>query len=56
LLDVLQRIGENLPRFDLFNTLFCNSAAVQQVLVSFYQEMLSFYTSALKFFRKKSER
>ncbi|KAF8545104.1 hypothetical protein BDD12DRAFT_977275 [Trichophaea hybrida] len=54
LLDACQRIGENLPRFTRFASIFSYSEQIQNVISLLYEDILDFYRRTLKFFRRRA--
>lgn len=48
-------IGENLPRFQRFSSIFSYSDQIQNVISLIYGDILDFYGHALKFFRRGGE-
>ncbi|KAF8244003.1 hypothetical protein K440DRAFT_589065 [Wilcoxina mikolae CBS 423.85] len=54
LLDACQRIGENLPRFTRFTSIFSYSEQIQNVISLLYEDILDFYRRTLKFFRRRA--
>lgn len=53
ILDALRKIGDTLPRFSSFETVFAESPRIWDVLLWLYTDILEFYSETLKFFRKK---
>jgi len=53
LLDAFQKIGENLPRFSRYASIFCFSERIQHVISLMYEDILDFYRRTLKLFRRK---
>ena len=47
------KIGDCLPRFKEYEDLFKNKPRVSHVLCLFYQDILDFYVTCLKFFKVK---
>lgn len=53
ILDALRKIGDALPRFSSFETIFAGNTRIWDVLLWLYTDILEFYSEILKFFRKK---
>lgn len=56
LTDMLQQIGDTLPRFQAYEKLFQSHAPLQEALLSMYAEVISFVASAKNVFSKSSFR
>jgi hypothetical protein len=52
---VLGTIGLNLPHFHQYTQLFRSNEKIQKILCLFYQDILDFHVTFLKFFRKPSK-
>jgi hypothetical protein len=55
LLDACKRIGDNLPRFIRFASIFQYSDRIQNIIGILYEDILEFYCRTLKFFRRRGE-
>jgi hypothetical protein len=55
LLDAYEQIGENIPQFEQYGTLFNGSPEMQKVLGLVYADILEFHRRALKFFKRRSQ-
>lgn len=55
LLDAYQRIFENLPIFEVYQTLFQTEPQMQSVLESVWSDILEFHSKALRIFSHSSE-
>ncbi|KAI5458921.1 hypothetical protein BGZ63DRAFT_361273 [Mariannaea sp. PMI_226] len=53
LLDVMARIGAELPAFQKYAELFRENTQMQQVLCLFFQDILDFHATILDFFKRK---
>lgn len=56
LTEMLQQIGDALPRFQAYEKLFQSHAPLQEALLSMYTEVISFVASAKNVFSKSSFR
>jgi hypothetical protein len=52
LLDAYHRIGETIPQFQQYQTLFLGNAHVRRALGFIYEDILNFHKEALRYFRK----
>lgn len=55
LLDAYHRIGETIPQFQQYETLFVNNAHVRRALGFIYEDILNFHKEALRYFRKSGQ-
>ncbi|KAI2477453.1 Goodbye domain containing protein [Pyrenophora tritici-repentis] len=53
LLDMYLEIGESMPQFAQYQTLFQNNTHMQLALVNIYKDILEFHKEALQYFRQK---
>ncbi|PZC93210.1 zf-H2C2-2 domain containing protein [Pyrenophora tritici-repentis] len=53
LLDMYLEIGESMPQFAQYQTLFQNNTHMQLALVNIYKDILEFHKEALRYFRQK---
>ncbi|CAI6332799.1 unnamed protein product [Periconia digitata] len=56
LLDAYHRIGETIPQFQQYQTLFVGNTHVQRALGFIYEDILNFHKEALRYFRKSAWR
>ncbi|KAF8465685.1 hypothetical protein BDZ91DRAFT_849190 [Kalaharituber pfeilii] len=54
LVETFERIGENLPRQQRLENIFCNNPRVQHVTILIYEEILAFQWETLQFLHKKA--
>lgn len=50
--EMLEKIGQSLPRLDRYVTIFPNDSRVQEVIFTFYTEILRFYLHVRQLFKK----
>jgi len=53
LLDALQSIGENLPRFLTFEKIFQYDERLQEVVAMVYEDIMEFLRRMWRFFRRR---
>jgi len=56
LLDAYEQIGENIPQFEEYKSLFDRSPYMQRALEWVYSDILEFHRRALKFFQRRTWR
>lgn len=55
MLEAMSQIGQALPHFQSYGTLFKENSRIQEVLVIFYKDILDFHLHVLNFFSTKGE-
>jgi hypothetical protein len=55
LLDAYLEIGQNMPQFSQYQTLFQDNVHMQLALAHIFEDILEFHKEALRYFRQRSE-
>ena len=55
LLDAYLEIGENIPQFSQYQTVFQSNSHMQLALAYIYDDILEFHKEALRYFRQRSK-
>lgn len=54
-MNALQSIGESLPRFIRYESIFIDDARLQEVVAMVYEDIMEFIRRTWKFFRRSCE-